>query len=104
VAADLEAVKLEAVRYADKVRRELPVERAVLFGSYAKGTADELSDVDIAFFFRDFSAKTRFEIGVELLRMTHNFKAYIEPLVFASSEIGRGNPFINEILRTGQEI
>ena len=102
--ANHEAVRQEAKRYADEVRKELPVDKALLFGSYAKGTADELSDVDIAFFIRDFGEKTRFEIGLELLRLTHNYKAYFEPLVFQSSDIDCGNPFINEILLTGYEL
>lgn len=102
--ANHEAVRQEAKRYADDVRRKLPIDRAFLFGSYAKGTADELSDVDIAFFIRDFNGKSRFEIGLELLRLTHNYKAYFEPLVFPSSEITKGNPFVNEIMKTGLEI
>ena len=104
MAVDLEAVRREAKRYADEVRRKLPVDKAFLFGSYAKGTADELSDVDVAFFIKDFGGKTRYEIGAELLRLTHNYDAYLEPLVFPSSEIVRGNPFVNEILHMGQEI
>ena len=104
MAVEYDTVKREAVQYANEVRRELPVEKVFLFGSYAQGTADELSDVDIAFFIRDFGGKSRFDIGVELLRMTHNYNAYIEPLVFSFSEIERGNPFVNEIIITGQEI
>ena len=49
--ANIEAVIEEARRYANEVRRHLPVEKVYLFGSYAKGTADELSDVDVAFFY-----------------------------------------------------
>jgi hypothetical protein len=45
-----------------------------------------------------------FDIGVELLRFCHNYKAYLEPLVFETAEIERDNPFVNEILRTGLEI
>jgi len=104
MAADAEAVKLEARRYADEVRREFPVGKAVLFGSYANGTADELSDVDIAFFIHDFGGKTRIEVGVELLRLTQKYDAYFEPLALSFSEIENDNPFVNEIIHTGQEI
>ena len=104
MAAINETVIQEAKSYLNEVRRALPVDRAFLFSSYAKGTADELSDVDIAFFIREFGGRTRFEIGMELLRLTHNYKAYFEPLVFPLSEIDRGNPFVNEILRTGHEL
>ena len=104
MAANIETIKIEAKQYADEVRNTLPVEKVFLFGSYAKGTADELSDVDIAFFINNFNGKTRVEIGVELLRLTHRYNAYIEPLVFHFSEIAKGNPFVNEIIYTGLEI
>jgi predicted nucleotidyltransferase len=104
MAVDYEAVKKKATDYADEVRRELPVDRAYLFGSYANGTATELSDVDVAFFFRDYGGDTRFDIGLRLLKLCRHYDAYFEPLVFETAEIGRDNPFVKEILRTGQEI
>ena len=104
MAANYEAIRQEAICYANDARRELLVERVFLFGSYANGDADELSDVDVAFFIQDFGGKTRFDTGLVLLRLTHGYKAYFEPLVFSTSEITRGNPFVNEILSTGIEI
>ena len=101
---EFEAVKYEAKLYVDEVRHKLPIDKAILFGSYANGNASESSDVDIAFFISDLGGKTRFELGLTLIRMTHDYKAYIEPVVFQTSEIERGNPFVNEILRTGYEI
>ncbi len=58
MAVDFEAVKLLAARYAGDVRRELPVDRVFLYGSYAKGSASELSDINICFFLRDYGGKT----------------------------------------------
>ncbi|MCL2812612.1 MAG: nucleotidyltransferase domain-containing protein [Clostridia bacterium] len=104
MAADFDAIKETAKEYADEVRRVLPVDKAILFGSYAKGTASELSDVDIAFFLREYGGKTRFDLGLLLLKLCRGYKAYFEPLVFETAEIERKNPFVNEILRTGQEI
>ena len=104
MAANFEAVKEETRRYADEVRRYLPVDKVYLFGSYAKGTADKLSDVDVVFFLRDYGGKTRFDVGVQLLKLCRDYKAYFEPLVFETSEIERNNPFVNEIMRTGLEI
>ena len=104
MAVDYEAIRNEARVYVEDVRRHLPVDRAYLFGSYAKGMADERSDVDVAFFLRDYGGKTRFDIGVQLLKFCRLYKSYFEPLVFETSEMDRGNPFVNEILRTGVEI
>jgi predicted nucleotidyltransferase len=106
MAVDFEAVKKIAVDYANEVRNTLPidVDKVVLFGSYASGTATELSDVDIAFFFRNYGGKTRFDIGLQLLKLCREYKAYFEPLAFEIMDIEIGNPFVKEILRTGQEI
>jgi len=104
MAANLEAVMLDAKNYADKVRHSLPVEKIYLFGSYAKGTATELSDVDIAVFFTDFQEKTRFDFELSLLKLCRGHHSYFEPLAFESADLYDDNPFVNEILRTGLEI
>ena len=104
MAVDFEAVKMIAVDYANEVRSSFPVDKVILFGSYASGTATELSDVDIAFFFRNYGDKTRFDIGLQLQKLCRRYKAYFEPLVFETADIKRGNPFVREILRTGLEI
>jgi len=45
------------------------------------------------------------EIIAELLGLTGKYlDAAIEPLVFESSEIQNGNPFVREILATGKEL
>jgi predicted nucleotidyltransferase len=104
VATDFEAIKEIAKIYANEVKERLPVDKAYLFGSYANGTATELSDVDVAFFFRDYGGKERIDMGIQLLRIARDYDAYFEPLAFEMSDITRGNPFVNEILRTGTEI
>jgi predicted nucleotidyltransferase len=102
--ANIEAIKEEARRYANEVRSQLPVDRAYLFGSYAKGTASELSDVDICFFLCNYGGEERVEMIIRLLRIARSYKVYFEPLVFETVEMERNNPFVNEILRTGLEI
>ncbi|MCL1893028.1 MAG: nucleotidyltransferase domain-containing protein [Holophagaceae bacterium] len=67
MAVDFEAVNQVCRQYADDVRRVLPVDKVMLFGSYAKGTADEKSDIDICFFLDNYGDKGRFEIMVDLL-------------------------------------
>jgi len=105
MAVDLENTKRIAEDYAEAVRRVLPVDKAVLFGSYANGNAQETSDVDICFFLNDFGGKSRVDIIGELLRLCRVYKgAFLEPIVFQTSEIARGNPFVQEIISTGLEI
>jgi len=104
VVADIDRVKEEAGRYADEVRRHLPVDKAYLFGSYAKGTADEASDIDVCFFLRDYGGRRRIDLGILLLKIACGYESYFEPLVFETPEMDSGNPFVNEILRSGTEI
>ena len=103
--ADFEAVRKLAEEYAEEVRNVLPVDKVVLYGSYAKGTASALSDVDICFFLRDFNGKRRVDIIGDLIGLCGRYKgAYFEPNAFPTSEIERGNPFVKEILASGIEI
>ena len=103
--ADLEAIKGLAKEYAETVRRVLPVDKAILYGSYAKGTATPESDVDVCFFLSDFNGKRRADIIGELLGLCGRYKgAYFEPNAFPTSEIERGNPFVREILLNGIEL
>ena len=104
MAANYDYVKEEAIRYANEIRSQLPVDKVYLFGSYAKGTANELSDVDICVFLHNYGGKQRVELGIHLLKIARGYKAYFEPLVFETAEIERKNPFVNEILQTGLEI
>jgi len=105
MAVDFEAVMRVSKNYADDVRRVMPVDRVVLFGSYAKGTADRLSDIDICFFLDNYGGKRRVDIIGDLLRLSSDYlDAFFEPITFQTSEIYNDNPFVKEILRTGKEI
>jgi predicted nucleotidyltransferase len=104
MALDFEAINLIVKNYADEVRQIMPVEKVVLYGSYAKGTATEESDVDICFFLKDFGNKDKHDILVNLLGLIYKYNLYIEPNVFEASDLYNDNPFVKEVLRTGIEI
>ena len=105
MAVDVKKINQIARSYAEDVKRIMPVEKAFLFGSHAQGYATDLSDVDICFFLKDYNGKPRVEIIAELLGLTGKYlDAAIEPLVFESSEMQNGNPFVREILATGKEL
>jgi predicted nucleotidyltransferase len=105
MAANFEIINRIARNYAADVSRELLVDKAVLFGSYAKGYATGSSDVDICFFLKNYNGKQRVEIITELLGLSGKYRdVAFEPIVFETAEIGRGNPFVQEILSTGVEL
>ena len=106
MSVDIEAVNLIAREYAEDVNRELPVEKAVLFGSYANKTATELSDVDICFFLKSYNGKRKADLVAQILGIGGEkyCRVGFEPIVFETSEIQRDNPFVREILATGIEL
>ena len=105
MAIDFEKVKCIAIDYAENVRQAFSVNKVILFGSIANGSANESSDVDICFFLDDFKGKNRVDIIGELLKHCRIYKgAFFEPIAFQTSEIECGNPFVKEILSTGIEI
>ena len=106
MAVDFEAVNRIARDYAEEVSRELPVDKALLFGSYAKGYASEQSDIDICFFLKNYNGKRRVDLITQILGIGGDKYrgAFFEPIVFETSEIENDNPFVREILATGREL
>jgi predicted nucleotidyltransferase len=93
------------INYVDEVRSLLPVAKAFLYGSYAKGTATEYSDVDVCFFLSSFGNWDWDSIMLKLLRISNNYRVIcLEPIVFLVSDLYDDNPFVIEVLRTGIEI
>ena len=105
MAVDIETVSAKASAYAAQVRRVMPVSKAYIFGSYAKGNASEFSDVDICFFLDSFAGKRRVDIIKELLKLTVGYDDVgFEPVALPASELSNGNPFAMEVINTGIEI
>jgi uncharacterized protein len=75
------------------------VEKAVLFGSYARGDFDDNSDIDLALVFKKLDNK--FKMQVQLLMLTHKFDTRIEPHPIEEEDYNNGNSLAYEILRSG---
>jgi len=105
MAVDIKTLNKSVSDYVSDVKSVMPIDKVYLFGSYAKGTARDDSDVDLCFFLRSFDNQRSVEIISRMLGLTHKYKdIYIEPHVFPTSEIENDNPFVKEILRTGREL
>jgi predicted nucleotidyltransferase len=76
--------------------------QAFIFGSFAKGTFNEDSDIDIAVVFSDYEDSS--EIKLNLMRLRRKIDSRIEPHPFRESDFTLSNPMVNEILKYGQEI
>lgn len=75
------------------------IEKAYLFGSYARGIVNEDSDIDLAVVFKDL--QDSFDMQVQLMKLRRNFDTRIEPHPFRDSDFNQANPLANEILNTG---
>jgi len=105
-AVDYEAVRRIINQYVSDVKSVLSIDRVYLYGSYANGTAQWDSDVDLCFFSDSFAAQDIMQIIGRLFELKRRYNKYIclEPNAFPSSELDNDNPFVKEILRTGLEI
>ena len=90
-------------RYIAQVNQVKQVDRAYLYGSYAKGRANKWSDIDIAIVSPDFS-QDLFEERVFLMKLALNFDDRIEPSPFRPEDFNLDNPLVNEIDASGIEI
>jgi predicted nucleotidyltransferase len=105
MALDIETVQKIARDYVAEVKKTTPVDKVYLYGSYANGTYNETSDVDICFFSGQFENRRTVDVLTDLLGAALKFpEIYIEPRAFPTSEINNDNPFVKEILRTGYEL
>ncbi len=82
--------------------RQIPIKKAILFGSYAKGSRQPDSDVDAAIFSDYFEDNTRVE-GITYLLM-NAMDLDLEPIAFTAREYDEKLGIVTEIIQTGVEI
>jgi predicted nucleotidyltransferase len=105
MAFDNETIRQTVDNYVSDVKNAMPIDYAFLYGSHAKGTSTEQSDIDICFFSSSFESIPSIDIMRKLFRLTRKYKGIdIEPRGYPTSELENDNPFIKEILRTGYEV
>lgn len=78
------------------------VQKAYIFGSYAKGNYDDNSDIDLAIILKNL--KNGFNIQVDLMKIRRKFDTRIEPHPFDEKDFNSSNPLVNEILNTGIKV
>ena len=105
MAANVETINQTAISYVSDVRNAMPIDKVFLFGSCAKGTADDQSDIDLCFFSHSFENQRSVDVVIRLIKLANKYRGFdIEPHVFPTSELNKDNPFVKEILRTGKEL
>ena len=91
-----------AIKYANAVKSKYDFVRMILFGSYAKGTYNEDSDIDIAVILKDYNNLIYTQL--ELMRLRRKIDSRIEPHPFREKDFNVSNPIVNKIMKSGQDI
>lgn len=86
-------------KYVKEISKHYNVQEVYLFGSYAKGTNNKDSDIDIAIIIN--SDNNCFDLMVELMMLTQDIDLRIEPHPIKIKDFKEGNPFVQEIIDTG---
>jgi predicted nucleotidyltransferase len=90
---------IESVRkYAERVRHDFNVKKVILFGSHAKGTAREDSDIDVAVVFESIDGDY-LDVITRLTRIRRDVEHRIEPV--ALEELNDQSGFLKEITKSG---
>ena len=103
---DIDTVTKILRQYIADVKKAMPIDKVYLYGSYARGTPRQDSDVDVCFFSEAFASRRILDVLTELfyLKIKYDKNVCIEPNAFPTSELFNDNPFVKEVLRTGKEV
>ena len=85
---------------AELKRNKIPIRKAIIFGSYAKGDAKEESDIDVALVSEVFSGD-RFEDRRKIIPLRREIDNRIEPLPFRPEDFENDGILAEEIKKTG---
>lgn len=81
----------------------IPIWRLYFFGSYVKGKKNKYSDIDLAIFLNK-KELDGFEEDALLMKLRRKVDLRIEAHSFAKTDFDLSNPFIKEIVETGERI
>lgn len=92
------------LKYVKAICEQYKVEAIIVFGSYAKGTANEDSDIDIAIVIDKFKDNIIDE-EVELMKYRRGIDYRIEPHIIRIQDYkNKSTPFIKEVVETGIKV
>ncbi len=91
-------------KYVEKICENYKIYAIILFGSYAKGTNNESSDIDIAIITDDFENDVIDE-ELNLMRLRRKIDTRIElHLIRIEDYKNAETPFIQEVIDTGIKV
>ena len=88
-----------ANNYLSVVSKQIPVQSAFLFGSFARGNHHKDSDIDIALVFEQVDDIS--DLQVKLMQIRWDEVLMIEPHPFRLTDFSTANPLVAEISKYG---
>ena len=86
--------------FLEEIQKKYRIDNAYLYGSFAKGTFNKWSDIDIAIVSSDFSGDL-FEDRLSLMRLASTIDDRIEPRSFKKEFFNRNDPLADEVQKNG---
>lgn len=97
-------IKKIILKFIEEAKKDdISIVHAVLFGSYARGTNNELSDIDLAVVSDDFKG-VKFYDSKKLNKAMLRTSIDIETHTYRPEEFTEDDPFVAEILKHGIRI
>lgn len=91
-------------RFIDELEKNnIPIKEAILFGSYANGTYNDWSDIDLALVSDAFDGE-RFRDRNKIRRIKLEISSDLEPLPYRPENFTPDDPFIQKIIETGVRV
>jgi predicted nucleotidyltransferase len=89
-------------KFAEKVSAKYDCVGIILFGSYAKGSFNHDSDIDIAVILKDYDNLMNTQL--DLMRLRRGIDVRIEPHPIKERDFVDTNPLVSEIKKYGEII
>ncbi len=96
----IKAIQIVKRYIAELEKNQIPVKKAIVFGSYARGVAGPESDIDVALISEAFSGD-RFEDRRMIVPLRRKIDSRIEPMPFTPGDFDNGGMLAEEIKITG---
>lgn len=90
--------------YIKKISKQIPIQKVIVFGSYAKGNFRNDSDIDLAVFSDYFKNMSRVDGITYLLMEASDYDIDLEPQAFTLDDYKNPLGIVEEIINTGIEI
>jgi len=100
-----ENIRKVLINYLKDLSKEIDIDKAIIFGSYAKGNYDVDSDIDLAIFSDSFRGMERVESIKYLLRKARKYRGIdLQPISFTKQDYEERIGIVGEVLKTGIEL